>query len=294
MRIVLVGDLQRTGLVETWRESNHVGRTELISQMREERPHAAVLLGDMVFWGSSHEDWEYFDGVTKPLHDMGIPVLPVLGNHEYYGSNSASFSELKSRFSALDTGTWYVNVLDSIAFVMLNTNIDELSESELRQQRNWYVKTMKALDKDSAVVAIVVCGHHPPYTNSVVVSGDLTLRKHFVPTFLSSKKGAYWFSGHAHTYERFIISGKQFIVSGGGGGPRQLVRLPGKVAGQGAEYVDEYHGPELRALHYVVMQRKQSILTCIMRPIMSAASEEDATYIDLAPAKKSITEKDSK
>ncbi len=293
MRIVLVGDLQRTGLVETWRESNHVGRVELVSQMREERPHAAILLGDMVFWGSSVEDWQYFDAVTKPIHDLGIPVLPVLGNHEYYGSNSASFAELKSRFSALDTSSWYVNVLDSIAFVMLNTNIEELTEKELRQQRNWYVKTMKDLDADSAVVAIVVCGHHPVYTNSVVVSGDVTLKKHFVPAFLKSPKSTFWFSGHAHTYERFLVGGKQFVVSGGGGGPRQLVR-PRRATpeGPGAEHVDEYRGPELRALHYVVMQRKQSIVTIIMRPIMSMGADEDATYIDVAPKRTAITVKE--
>ncbi|MDZ4745463.1 MAG: metallophosphoesterase [bacterium] len=292
MRIVLVGDLQRTGLVETWRESNHVGRLELVSQIKDERPHAAILLGDMVFWGSSHEDWEYFDGVTKPIHDMGIPVFPVLGNHEYYGSNAASFAELKSRFSALDTSTWYVNVLDSIAFVMLNTNIEELSERELRTQRNWYLKMMKNLEVDSAIVAIVVCGHHPPYTNSVVVSGDVTLNKHFVPTFLKSKKGTFWFSGHAHTYERFVVGKKQFIVSGGGGGPRQLVRLPRATEeGAGAEFVDEYKGPALRSMHFVVMQRKQSIVTCIMRPIASDRTDEDATYIDVSP-KQTLTNKD--
>jgi len=293
MRIVLIGDLQRTGLVETWRESNHAGRVELVSQMRDERPHAAILLGDMVFWGSSVEDWQYFDQVTKPIHDLGIPVLPVLGNHEYYGSNTAAFSELKSRFSALDTSSWYVNVLDSIAFVMLNTNIEELTDQELRQQRNWFVKTMKELDADSAVVATVVCGHHPVYTNSVVVSGDVTLKKHFVPTFLKSPKATYWFSGHAHTYERFLVSGKQFIVSGGGGGPRQLVRpRRSSPEGPGAEHVDEYRGPELRALHFVVMQRKQNILTCIMRPNMSSGADEDATYIDVSPSRKEVIVKE--
>lgn len=293
MRIVLIGDLQRTGLVETWRETNHAGRVELVSQVRDDHPHAVILLGDMVFWGSSHEDWEYFDGVTKPIHDLGIPVLPVLGNHEYYGSNTASFAELKLRFGALDTSTWYVNVLDSIAFVMLNTNVDELTEKELRLQRNWYVNIMKKLDVDSSVVAIVVCGHHPPYTNSVIVSGDETIKKHFVPTFLKSRKGTFWFSGHAHTYERFRVGGKQFIVSGGGGGPRQLVRPQRTTAeGSGAEHVDEFHGPALRAMHYVVMQRKQTILTCLMRPIMSAHSDEDATYIDVSPSHPALTEKE--
>jgi predicted phosphodiesterase len=45
----------------------------------------------------------------------------------------------------------------------------------------------------------------------------------YADPFIEYSKASFFFSGHSHSYERFQIDGKFFIVSGGGGGPRHKV-----------------------------------------------------------------------
>jgi len=37
---------------------------------------------DMVAWGQSKKDWEYFDRIMAPIRH--VPLLPALGNHDYF------------------------------------------------------------------------------------------------------------------------------------------------------------------------------------------------------------------
>jgi hypothetical protein len=55
-RVLVVGDLQRTSVLEAWRERNEVQQKMLIRQAAHEALDAVVLLGDQVFWGSSEDD----------------------------------------------------------------------------------------------------------------------------------------------------------------------------------------------------------------------------------------------
>lgn len=260
-RVMVVGDLQRTGPVETWRERNDRQRALLMHQMAADQPSAVVLLGDMVWWGSSDTEWSYFDKVMRPVRDREVPILPILGNHEYYGSTADAMRHVRSRFPLM-CEDWYVQRIDSVAWVMLNTNFPDIGTDVAKRQWRWYRDLLVQLDKDSSVRAVVVCGHHPPYTNSTVVGSDLVLLRHFVPLFMAASKTTLWLSGHAHTYERFDHGDKQFIVSGGGGGPRQEV-LPEPAR----RYVDAYDGAPLRPFHYLVVERSGNTLTCTMRAL---------------------------
>jgi len=281
MRVALIGDLQRTGPIEVWRERNDVERALLLRQLAADQPDALVLLGDMVWWGASDEEWDYFDRVMEPVRSLQIPTLAVVGNHEYYGEDASAFDHLRSRFDALKEVTWYTRVFDSVAYVVLNTNVEELSQRELWRQYIWFRSTMKTLDDDPSVRAVVVCGHHPPFTNSDVVSDEELLQQHFVPSFLLSKKGAFWFAGHAHTYERFAIGDKQFIVSGGGGGPRQQsIR---------AIHRDVYEGPPLRPFHYVIVERHGGSVTARMTPLRRGPVLPDIVTVDIDVDDRSLT-----
>lgn len=287
-RIVVVGDLQRTGPVEVWRERNDMRRARLVRQMAADAPDAVVLLGDMVWWGASSEEWAYFDAVMRPVQDLHVPVFPVLGNHEYYGDDETAMEHVRRRFPDM-CHDHYVRIVDSVAIVLLNTNFDEMSEREVRNERRWFAHMLRQLDADPAIMHVVVAGHHPPYTNSTVVTDDRILRRAFVPLFTRADKTALWLAGHAHTYERFMVDGKHFIVSGGGGGPRQEVRL----ASEGARHTDLYDGPTVRPLHYLILERRGVDLYCTMRPLDADAgrmSEYDVVVV--ASSSRPLTSKD--
>lgn len=260
-RVAVVGDLQRTGSVETWRENNDKHRPSIVAGIVADAPDALIVLGDLVWWGSSVEDWSYFDTLMSPVRRSQIPVLPVIGNHDYYGSAE------KARKNFLQRFPWFaedgmVRVIDSVAYVILNTNFGEVGAKGADKQRRWFVSTLRSLDANDGVLAIVVCGHHPPFTNSTVVDPDYTLQSYFVPSFLYSPKSAAWLSGHAHTYERFSVDGRLFVVSGGGGGPRQTVANASRTG-----CVDHYEGAALRPLHHLLVERVGRLLCIAMRPL---------------------------
>ncbi len=218
LRIAVIGDQQRTSRYEIWRERKGA-HAEVVRDMLAERPDALVLLGDMVFDGADDDDWAFFDRLMEPVAEARIPVYPIYGNHEYLRSSRAAQRNVRQRFPTI-IRTWYAVTLDSITFVMINTNHDRINDAMEREQRHWYDSTMQALEVDPSVRCVVVCGHHPPFTNSMNVSDNRHVQDNYVPAFLRHSKSQVWLSGHSHAYERFVVKGRRFIVAGGGGAPR--------------------------------------------------------------------------
>ena len=56
-----------------------------------------VLLGDLVFCGSSDSQWRSFEQLCRPIVEAGMPILPVLGNHEYWWTRSRALDRFFSR-----------------------------------------------------------------------------------------------------------------------------------------------------------------------------------------------------
>ena len=260
-RVAIIGDTQRTALIEVWRERNNPQRRALLEQLARERPNALLHLGDMVFYGSYADDWRYFDEVMSPIRDAGIPVFPIYGNHEYFGSDEEMKSFVQERFPVLEE-PWYSMVIDSVAYVMLNTNYRAFGMKVMSEQRKWFFQTMSMYDKADSVIFIVVLGHHPPFTNSTVVDDDNILQQYFLPAYMFSRKGAVWFSGHCHAYEHFFYGLKHFVVSGGGGGPRQRV-----LTDRYQQHIDMYDAGPVRPFHYCIVQREDSVLNVVMQPL---------------------------
>lgn len=247
-RIAVIGDQQRTSWVEFWKESN-TQHAEIVTKAMAQRPDALLLLGDHVFWSSSKGDWEFFDEIMQPVHALGIPVFPLFGNHEYLGDAEVGMQNVQSRFAAARS-TWYRWDADSVAYIMLNSNWSDMGEDSAAMQRTWFEQQLTACEKDVTIRAIVVSSHHPPFTNSSVVSDDVRTRDEFVPLFMKSVKGRLWLSGHCHALEMFERDGKTFVVSGGGGGPRQKL-----FTGAAARYTDQLSGSSIRPLHSLLLQR---------------------------------------
>lgn len=254
--IVLIGDTQRTSFWEFWRENNTPFRKAILRKVASLQPAFVLHVGDLVFQGASTGHWEEFDDNASSIREQGIPVFPVLGNHEYYGDNSEALSQYFSRFPALHNRQWYSFRFRSIAFVLLNSNFDELNEEEIREQNDWYAQTMRQQQADSAVSTIVVVCHHPPYSNSTVVGDNPDVQQHFVPLFNTTPKARLLVSGHCHSYEHFIKGEKHFLITGGGGGPRQEVELNPEQQ----RHTDSYIGAAIRPLHFCTVELRNTTL----------------------------------
>lgn len=256
--LAVVGDLRRTGWFErlTLHEQNDAERTRLLKNIAEENADALILLGDMVTNGSASADWKYFDEITEPVHETGIPFLPVLGNHDCGAADSKAFVNLTERFPHLRESTWYARRLGSLGLVWLNSNFDELGHDGCNGQVAWFRNILESMDSAADVRGVLVFVHHAPYSDSTGGRESARVRSAFVPIFTAARKTLAMITGHAHTYEHLQVDGKDFIVSGGGGGPRVKVR-----AAEDRQYTNLYDGPPLRPFHYLLMRSQEDGVT---------------------------------
>jgi len=223
--VLVLGDTQSTGWLERIllrRKRNDIERRRLIAQAAAEEFGLVVHLGDAIYDGGSPRHWSAFDRFMQPLFDRS-PVLLVPGNHEYWRGETGLHRHAAPRFPNLRPTTWSAHVHGRIAFVLVDTNRRMLGKNWEIQQ-HWYGKTIAALERDGGVRHIVVCAHHPPFTNSRISGDARHVQAAFLDAVFASTKAKLFLSGHAHGYERFEKDGKCFIVSGGGGGPRVRYR----------------------------------------------------------------------
>jgi 3',5'-cyclic AMP phosphodiesterase CpdA len=247
-RFAVVGDLQRTSHAEFWKESNPEERHRLVAEIAARGPDFVVGLGDLVFHGSSRRDWKGFDALTAPLRAAAVPILPVLGNHEYWARRGPALRNAFARFPRLAASRWYAETYGSLRLLFLDSNESAVGAAAWRLEAGWLDAELARADAEEAVKGVVVFAHHPPYTNSTVTGDELHVRRAFVPPFAAAKKTIAMVCGHVHSYEHFVRGGKTFLVAGGGGGPR--VRLARGSARRHAD--DVFDGPEVRHFHFLL------------------------------------------
>jgi 3',5'-cyclic AMP phosphodiesterase CpdA len=247
-RFAAVGDLQRTSLAEVWRESNDREREGVIQSIAGDGPDFVALLGDLVFRGSSGAEWARFDTLAAPLREARIPVVPILGNHEYWVARRPALANFFARFPNLGGRHWHATRYGPLSVVALDSNIRFLARPAWEEQKSWFAGELARSDADRRVRGTLVLVHHPPYTNSTVTGDEPHVQRAFVPPFAAARKTIAMLSGHVHSYERFERGGKVYVVAGGGGGPR--VRL---AAGNRRRHADDlFDGPSVRHFHYLL------------------------------------------
>jgi len=229
---------------------NEEARQKILELILSESDPAAVFhLGDAVARGSEEGNWKPIDDFLARLRARSVPVYGVMGNHEYISSSAEGAARFRKRFPEFPL-SWFSVRIVPLAFIVLNSNFGELTRKERAEQQKFYAEQLAVLENDPEVKGIVICAHHPPYTNSKIVSPSFEGQREFVPLFLKSRKTKLFLSGHCHAAEHFIREGKHFLVLGGGGG-----LLHPLYTGSAARYEDHFPlRTERRWFHYLRLQ----------------------------------------
>lgn len=268
--LVFASDTQAPMLVETILlkpDHNRTATRMVFNDILKAKPASVFLLGDVVNLGYSKKQWRPMDRYLQTLRDNNIPVHAVLGNHEVMGQPGKGQRKFQKRFPD-HVRTGYVQVVDSIAVVMLNSNFGSLTKEEDAQQVQWYKQTLKALDADSSVLFVISGCHHSPFTNSKVVGSSKAVQQRFVQPFLQSQKSRLFLTGHCHGFEHFQVEGKDFMVIGGGGGLHQpLNEGNGALSDLAINYKPTFH--------YLTVKRAGDRLQ-----VTSVALKKDFTAFD--------------
>jgi len=273
-RFTIVGDTQRTSHWEFWRERNDRERTLIIDEIAKREPAFVVHLGDLTTRGSSEKHWQEFDDRHKEFRKKKIPYFPILGNHEFYGNDKKALQNYFRRFPYLDQRRWYRFTWKNVGVLGVDSNFPTLTKEQIEGQSQWFLDELEKFEKNVEIDFIIVCCHEPPFTNSRVVGPNKEVKVNFVDPFLRSQKARLFFSGHSHSYERFQMDGKFFIVSGGGGGPRHKVIIDPRKR----RYQDLFSGPELRFFHFCEIESHKD--TLVFR-VLRLESDETFAVVDL-------------
>lgn len=224
--LCFASDTQAPMWVETLflkKNNNKQATKKMFETIAQRRPGALFIMGDVVNLGYSNRQWRPMDVYLKDLRSKNIQVYAALGNHEVMGQAKKGMRKFQERFPE-HKPTGYVQIKDSIAVILLNSNFGKLSAEENATQLAWYKETLKQLDNDPSIHFVISGCHHSPYTNSKIVGANKDVQEKFVPLFLASKKSRLFITGHSHNFEHFQKGGKDFLVVGGGGGLHQPLR----------------------------------------------------------------------
>lgn len=277
--IAVVGDLQITAAFVRFvkrRESNIPEQAILVADMVEhvDDMAALVIAGDLIYTPRSRSDWRHFDGLVSPIATH-VPVLPVIGNHDYncylvhFCSQARIPANLLSRFPWFEPGQPYSASYGDIALLMLD------SETEIESQARWLEQRLGELEQDFAVALVFM--HRPPYTNSSVrgaIGGNEELQRLIVPVLERSPMPLVVISGHVHGLEHLVINGINYVISAGGGGPRGnlLPSRPNDVYA-GRDCATTADGGVLRPYNYLLINGLSDSLEFVVRGFCRQDSE---------------------
>lgn len=266
--IAITSDTQAPlGVEKIYLKSNNntLATKKIFENIVQQKPTNLLILGDVVSIGSKEKKWKEMDSYLANLRDQGTVVTALLGNHDVMLNAKKGENVFKKRFPD-EVNTGFYKIIDSIGFVLLNSNFKKLSKEQVASQDLFYAETLNQLDFDSAVKMVIVACHHAPYSNSKIVGSNTTVQEKLIPLFIQSKKAKLFITGHAHDFEHFNIEGKDFLTIGGGGGMHQPLS---KKEDRRVALSDGYE-PEF---HYLTLQRNKNELSILSRYLTNDFSE---------------------
>ncbi len=184
--------------------TNDVYRGDVVSRIININPDFVFNTGDLVENGWDRDLWrKWFSTNQVLLEDR--PFFNAIGNHEENASLYYSYWHFPGNEQ------WYSVNYGNAHFICLNT------ETNLYEEQRTWLKAELIAAKDSALW-IFVFFHRPPYSSGSDHGSDLSVRQAWCSLFEQYGVDIV-FNGHEHIYERALINGVYYIITGGGGAP---------------------------------------------------------------------------
>src|SRR5580704_16303342 len=148
--------------------ANATARRALVARMASENPAAIFIGGDLVYEGSTPEDYETYKNETAAWSQAKIPIFPALGNHEFRGCDKDLSPCLVNWWraaapSGVRSFRWYsVTLGPKVLVLVLDSDSSLKSGSE---QRIWFEQQIT--NTDSQIEFVLVVLHYPPVRDPI-------------------------------------------------------------------------------------------------------------------------------
>src|ERR1700729_3615284 len=177
--------------------ANAIARRALVARMASENPAAIFIGGDLVYEGSSPEDYETYKTETAAWWQAKIPIFPALGNHEFQGCDQDLSPCLVNWWRAAAPSEvrafrWYSVTLGPKVLVLVLDSDSSLKPGS--EQRSWFEQQITHPSSQLGFVFIVL--HYPP------------VRDPIFPRAKDEKEIARYLSNHTHSlHARVVVVG---------------------------------------------------------------------------------------
>lgn len=176
-------------------------------------PDFALHTGDLVAYGMYDEEWDRFFKIEQTLL-ANVPLFPSPGNHD---ANDQRYFDAfvlpgNEHWYAFDWGNARIICLQIDAIVPFG------KESE---QVQWLESTLASTTQEWVIVYF----HIPPYDALPEDDMGYAVRVNVVPV-LERYGVDLVLSGHNHNYQRSLVNGVTYIVTGGAGGELVYIESP--------------------------------------------------------------------
>ena len=200
-------------------------KLQIKENMLDDNPSFVIHVGDFAGELGGYEESLWREHFFEDYEDLmsRIPLIPILGNHEYQGAIMVFFSIpdraplFHDYFTLPNNERWFSFDWANCHFIALDSNIPkDLRDGE---QYGWLVQELeKSTDGIDDPDWIFVCWHEPAFSSGAgqfdLMGRDL--RERYAP-LMESYGVDIVFYGHDHFYERSYRDGVYYILTGGGG-----------------------------------------------------------------------------
>jgi hypothetical protein len=226
LTFIAYGDQRFTDPSNTQKTDPRI-RQWLVKQIAAEHPSAVIMNGDVPLAGDVANDYTVFQNETKVWRDSRMRVFPALGNHEFHGDPQKDLENWWTAFPELQNRRWYSAQLGSRVYLLfLDSDTSLLPGSD---QARWIEQQLEGLP--STIDFVILSLHHPPVADiqqHIEVDhnprpNEIALRDYLSKAAPASHASFLVSAGHIHNYERSVVDGVTYLVSGGGGAPPYFV-----------------------------------------------------------------------
>ncbi len=187
---------------------------KIANLLSKETSDFAIHTGDV----SQSDGSEYNDIYFKPYKELvnRMNIYTCIGNHDIYYDDAATYLNDFYLPSNNPSGTerYYSFSWGNAFFINMDSNIDYSSGSP---QYEFLISQLESARKQEAEWTFISY-HHPAYCELWDAwAGEQNVRDYLLPLFEKYSVDMV-LNGHTHGYERGILNGIYYIISGGGGG----------------------------------------------------------------------------
>ena len=205
-----------------WWGDNHDATNVMrkhVTNLKAYDPDLIAVAGDLVVTGNDLVHWHnhWFKMLEYLNLAQTTPVIFCRGNHDGEHALAYAYSVLPGNES------WFAFDYGNCRFIFLDSETDTAGTP---QQFAWLKDELERPETKRAAFRIV-CFHRPPFMNwwnTGPVTGEPFVRDDWVPLF-EQKHVDLVISGHSHFYNRGMSNGVMYVVTAGGGGHLENIRV---------------------------------------------------------------------